>query len=77
MCRANVGSDVKLDNMLLDIKKRHIYLADFGFALKYTPGRRSKEWLGSLSYSAPEILLRRPYEGELRYLETERGGYLK
>lgn len=54
---------MKLDNLLLDIKKKHLFLADFGFALRVVPGRKSREWLGSLSYSAPEILLRRAYDG--------------
>src|SRR3989338_2921131 len=58
-----VHHDLKLENILID-GDDHVYLIDFGLSQPYTPGRYdSCHDVGSAHYAAPEIWLRKPYEG--------------
>ena len=55
--------DIKLENILLDASD-HVYLIDFGLSQPYIAGRYdSSHHAGSAHYAAPEIWLRKPYEG--------------
>lgn len=55
--------DIKTQNFLVferdpDI---HIQLADFGFAKQFQAKEKGKEFIGTLTYSAPEIIDKQPY----------------
>ncbi|XP_029441918.1 testis-specific serine/threonine-protein kinase 5-like, partial [Rhinatrema bivittatum] len=56
--------DLKCENILLD-EQGFVKLTDFGFASQCTP-RHSllKTFCGSAAYTAPEILMRKKYNGE-------------
>ncbi|XP_071463523.1 sperm motility kinase 2B-like [Marmota flaviventris] len=43
--------------------RSHARLMDFGFSARFTPGQRLCQFWGTLSYFAPEIILRKEYEG--------------
>ena len=59
--------DLKLENIMLD-RNYNVKIADFGFATflqgKNNDGRLTTP-LGTMAYAAPEILMRRPYDGVL------------
>ncbi|XP_029441707.1 testis-specific serine/threonine-protein kinase 5-like isoform X1 [Rhinatrema bivittatum] len=59
-----VHRDLKCENILLD-EQGFVKLTDFGFASQCTP-RHSllKTFCGSAAYTAPEILMRKKYNGE-------------
>jgi len=56
--------DVKLDNILLD-ESQCVKLADWGLSCECLPGTRLTEFVGSLHYSAPEVLRGQPYGIEI------------
>lgn len=60
-----VHRDIKCENILLTGEShRKVLLADFGFATTYRPSVKSlNDSVGSLHYSAPEVLLFSSYEG--------------
>jgi serine/threonine protein kinase len=58
-----VHRDVKLENILLDIKSERIMLADWGFACCWSPQRRIEGSVGSLNYSSPELVQGSSYVG--------------
>ena len=60
-----VHRDIKCENILLSgMRRRHVLLADFGFASRFVKGKKSlHESLGSLHYSSPEICSEVSYEG--------------
>ena len=51
--------DIKLENILFNVKTNKIKLIDFGFSVYDT--YKSELFCGSLSYMAPEILLKQEY----------------
>ena len=57
-----VHGDVKCDNCLLD-REGTLKLTDLGFAAPQHGGRLLRQWGGTHAYSAPEKLLRKPYDG--------------
>lgn len=59
--RGWVHRDVKCENILLSADREKIILADFGFASKWSPDKYLYEPLGSLHYSAPEIVRNNHY----------------
>ena len=69
--------DLKLDNFLLDGDCYNIKLGDFGFSsliIRKKNGKPQKitGQLGTRSYMAPEIFLKKPYDGEKQiYLVLE------
>ena len=59
-----VHRDIKCENLLLTgARRRHLLLADFGFAAHFKPSQKLSESLGSLHYSAPEIVNQVAYDG--------------
>ena len=60
--------DVKLDNMLWNKQTRCVKFCDMGFAHVMTPEERETRTLttfcGSLSYAAPEIMKKQPFNGK-------------
>ena len=60
--------DLKLDNFLFD-ENFNIKLSDFGFSSFIKKNKNGKkkmqtEYVGTLSYMAPEIVMKIPYDGE-------------
>jgi len=53
--------DLKCENFLYSSGR--IYLADFGMATKMTAGKFLTKQCGSLAYTAPEIVKKKPYSG--------------
>jgi MAP/microtubule affinity-regulating kinase len=58
-----VHRDVKLENVLLDIRGQHVVLGDWGFACCWSPTARIEGCYGSLNYSAPELVQGSSYTG--------------
>lgn len=61
--------DLKLDNVLLDsATPPRILLTDFGFAKRWGRGQQAKMsgYLGTLVYSAPELLHDEEYDATVR-----------
>jgi len=58
-----IHRDLKLENILLDVERRHIYIADWGFAGDWTTGKMQKEPLGSVHYCAPQVIKNQLYIG--------------
>jgi serine/threonine protein kinase len=58
-----IHRDIKLDNLFLDAEHKRLVLGDFGLASKFSPQKKTKEYVGSLNYVAPEVLEHRPFVG--------------
>jgi len=54
--------DIKMENVMIS-KKGRVTLIDFGFS-RVEDGTLSEQWMGSMDYVAPEILLRTPFEAK-------------
>ncbi|KAK3611956.1 hypothetical protein CHS0354_011614 [Potamilus streckersoni] len=52
----HAGRDLKMENILLDEKRKHIKLIDFGLSNTYGRDELMKTHCGSLEYAAPELL---------------------
>ena len=63
--RGVVHRDLKLENVLLDVSKRYIKLADFGLSAYVEDGAATRlvTPCGSPHYAAPEVILGLPYLG--------------
>ncbi|XP_015348469.1 sperm motility kinase 2B-like [Marmota marmota marmota] len=57
-----VHRDLKPENIMVDARN-HARLIDFGFSARFTPGQKLHQFWGTLSLFAPEIILRKAYEG--------------
>lgn len=55
--------DVKLDNVMINPSNDKITLIDFGYAVPYKKGELVNVYHGSIHYSAPEVFVRKPYDG--------------
>jgi serine/threonine protein kinase len=53
--------DIKPDNILLDLHQR-CKLADFGLGQQVDPAVASTQFVGSLAFMAPEVLVRRAFD---------------
>ncbi len=65
-----VHRDIKLENILLYSQCSNtlnctVVLSDFGLAVKVDPDGYLIDPVGTLDYMAPEIILRKPYKGQL------------
>jgi serine/threonine protein kinase len=59
--KANIAHrDLKTENLLLD-SDWNVKIGDFGYATFFKLGEKLSSYLGTLSYAAPEILNRTPY----------------
>ena len=61
--RGIIHRDIKCENILIDGNYR-LKLADFGFARWQNGNELSHTYCGSLAYTAPEIILEKPYAGK-------------
>lgn len=59
--RGIAHKDIKPSNILLDCIGRP-KLADFGLAAFYERNQLSNDYIGSMAFLAPEIILRKPYD---------------
>jgi len=57
-----VHRDIKLENILMDSQKK-ITLIDFGLCDIVKRGTQSERFCGSIDYVAPEVLLKKSYDG--------------
>lgn len=60
--------DLKPENFLVKIDEKNnpsIRLIDFGFATYFEPEKKMTENLGTLTYSAPEIIKKEPYDEKI------------
>jgi serine/threonine protein kinase len=57
-----VHRDLKLENILLD-NNYNAKIADFGFAVIIKDNEKLKTVIGTQTYQAPEIYLKKPYDG--------------
>ena len=57
-----IHRDIKLDNILIDLNN-NIKICDFSISKKIKKGEIIKEEFGTYAYLAPEILLKKEYEG--------------
>ncbi|XP_071969329.1 protein kinase C delta type-like [Engystomops pustulosus] len=65
--RGIIHRDIKPENMLLD-SVGHLKIADFGLSVTNIFGNQKiTEYAGTLSYMAPEILEKRPYNAAVDY----------
>lgn len=58
-----VHRDLKLENVLLD-ERVNVKICDLGFGREFEKGRWMDTWVGSLGYSAPEMVGAKRYLGE-------------
>jgi serine/threonine protein kinase len=58
-----VHRDIKLENILLDLKQENVILTDFGFATRWSPDKKLDKYMGSPSYASPELMTGTPYYG--------------
>ena len=61
--RGIIHRDIKCENVLIDANYR-LKLADFGFARVQLSNELSRTYCGSLAYTAPEVILEKPYVGK-------------
>uniref|UniRef100_A0A6B2LAB4 non-specific serine/threonine protein kinase n=1 Tax=Arcella intermedia TaxID=1963864 RepID=A0A6B2LAB4_9EUKA len=54
--------DLKPENLLVDFSQLIVKIADFGSAKVFSPTDMMNNFVGSPTYIAPEILLRKPYD---------------
>jgi serine/threonine protein kinase len=54
--------DLKPENIFLD-REWNVKVGDFGLSLRFQPGRKVTDPVGSLIYASPEVLRREPYLG--------------
>jgi serine/threonine protein kinase len=54
--------DLKPENIFLD-SEWNVKVGDFGLSLRYQPGRKANDPVGSLIYASPEVLRRESYVG--------------
>ena len=54
-----IHRDLKLDNILFDVKTKTIKIIDFGFSIKAHPEKRLQIFCGTPKYMAPEIILKK------------------
>ncbi|CAI9730873.1 testis-specific serine serine/threonine-protein kinase 1-like [Octopus vulgaris] len=55
-----VHRDIKCENILLN-RENEVKVSDFGFAREIKEGQLSSTFCGSMAYSCPEILQKKPY----------------
>jgi serine/threonine protein kinase len=58
--------DIKLENVLIENPDRvnpRVVLSDFGYGCLVGPNKTRTKFLGTVSYIAPEMLLKQPYTG--------------
>lgn len=58
-----VHRDLKLENILLD-ERVNVKIADLGFGREFEKGRWMETWVGTLGYTAPEVVGAKRYLGE-------------
>jgi serine/threonine protein kinase len=62
--RGYIHRDVKLENFLVDVDRRKVFLSDFGFAIKHQ-GHKVTGKCGSPTYVAPEVVMGAPYDNKV------------
>lgn len=55
--------DLKLCNLMINADNCHVTIIDFGFAVRFEPGKFNADWCGSPRYMSPEIILKSPIVG--------------
>lgn len=56
--------DIKLDNLIIDEKTGAVKIIDFGFSVMCNPSQKLKIFCGTPSYMAPELTMKREYDGK-------------